>query len=83
MADFMSHGRSDHYSDVMVAEARCGLEQMEKPDVNLIDGLSPAISIELSTRTPKHHENRGVPHALGVDRVEGERRLPRARPPGD
>src|ERR1700676_4719815 len=31
------------------ASARPFLEQMEKPDVDLIDGLSPAISIEQKT----------------------------------
>src|SRR4026209_725767 len=37
------------YVDSLSASARHFLEQMEKPDVDLIDGLSPAISIEQKT----------------------------------
>ncbi|MGC4084161.1 MAG: excinuclease ABC subunit UvrA [Vicinamibacterales bacterium] len=37
------------YVESLSAYARQFLEQMEKPDVNLIDGLSPAISIEQKT----------------------------------
>ena len=37
------------YVESMSAYARQFLEQMEKPDVDLIDGLSPAISIEQKT----------------------------------
>src|SRR6188474_655423 len=37
------------YVDSLSAYARQFLEQMEKPDVDLIDGLSPAISIEQKT----------------------------------
>src|SRR6266436_3848467 len=37
------------YGESLSAYARQFLEQMEKPDVDLIDGLSPAISIEQKT----------------------------------
>src|SRR5919107_6353434 len=37
------------YIESLPAYARQFLEQMEKPDVDLIDGLSPAISIEQKT----------------------------------
>ena len=37
------------YVESLSAYARQFLEQMEKPDVDLIDGLSPAISIEQKT----------------------------------
>src|SRR5205809_6229110 len=37
------------YVELLLAYARQFLEQMEKPDVVLIDGLSPAISIEQKT----------------------------------
>src|SRR6202163_133317 len=39
------------YVESLSAYARQFLEQMEKPDVDLIDGLSPAISIEQKTTT--------------------------------
>ena len=38
--------RASAYVESLSAYARQFLEQMEKPDVDLIDGLSPAISIE-------------------------------------
>ena len=37
------------YVESLSAYARQFLEQMEKPDVDLIDGLSPAIAIEQKT----------------------------------
>ena len=37
------------YVESLSAYARQFLEQMEKPDVDLIDGLSPAIAIEQQT----------------------------------
>src|SRR5947207_1602152 len=37
------------YVDTLTASVRQFLEQMEKPDVDLIEGLSPAISIEQRT----------------------------------
>src|SRR4029078_10685466 len=37
------------YVESLSAYARQFLDQMEKPDVDLIDGLSPAISIEQKT----------------------------------
>src|SRR5262250_69109 len=37
------------YVESLSASARQFLEQMEKPDVDLIEGLSPAISIEQKT----------------------------------
>ena len=37
------------YVESLSAYARQFLEKMEKPDVDLIDGLSPAISIEQKT----------------------------------
>src|SRR5688500_13129068 len=37
------------YVDSLASHARQHLEQMEKPDVDLIDGLSPAIAIEQKT----------------------------------
>ena len=40
------------YVESLSAYARQFLEQMEKPDVDLIDGLSPAISIEQKTTAP-------------------------------
>jgi len=42
-------GKSSRYVESLSAYARQFLEQMEKPDVDLIDGLSPAISIEQKT----------------------------------
>src|SRR5260370_3920279 len=41
------------YVESLSAYARQFLEQMEKPDVDLIEGLSPAISIEQNTTAPK------------------------------
>src|SRR3989440_3059458 len=41
--------RQRRYGESLSAYARQFLEQMEKPDVDLIDGLSPAISIEQKT----------------------------------
>src|ERR1700748_1351088 len=41
------------YVESLSAYARQFLEQMEKPDVDLIDGLSPAISIEQKTTGSK------------------------------
>ena len=43
------------YVESLSAYARQFLEQMEKPDVDLIEGLSPAISIEQKTtsRNPR------------------------------
>src|SRR5438105_10913778 len=41
------------YVESLSAYARQFLELMEKPDVDLIDGLSPAIAIE--QRTPSHN----------------------------
>ena len=40
------------YVESLSAYARQFLDQMEKPDVDLIDGLSPAISIEQKTTAP-------------------------------
>ena len=42
------------YVESLSAYARQFLEQMEKPDVDLIDGLSPAISIEVSASRSPH-----------------------------
>ena len=39
------------YVESLSAYARQFLEQMEKPDVDFIEGLSPAISIEQKTTT--------------------------------
>ncbi|HMZ26724.1 MAG TPA: excinuclease ABC subunit UvrA, partial [Elusimicrobiota bacterium] len=41
------------YVESLSAYARQFLELMEKPDVDLIEGLSPAIAIE--QRTPSHN----------------------------
>jgi excinuclease ABC subunit A len=43
------------YVESLSAYARQFLEQMDKPDVDYIDGLSPAISIEqrVSSRNPR------------------------------
>src|SRR5947208_1653394 len=43
------------YVETLAADARQFLDQMERPDVNSIDGLSPAISIEQKTtsRSPR------------------------------
>src|SRR6202023_1164122 len=41
------------YVESLSAYARQFLEQMEKPDVDLIEGLSPAIAIE--QRNPSHN----------------------------
>ena len=56
------------YVESLSAYARQFLEQMEKPDVDSIDGLSPAISIEQKTtsRNPAldrrhHHRNLRLP----------------------
>src|SRR4029078_10979422 len=47
--------RQRRYVESVSAYARQFLEQMEKPDVDSIEGLSPAISIEQSTtsRNPR------------------------------
>src|SRR3954463_12724915 len=39
------------YVESLAAYARQFLDQLEKPDVDAIDGLSPAISIEQKTTT--------------------------------
>ena len=51
IAGFRHHlcGGQRRYVESLSAYARQFLEQMEKPDVDLIEGLSPAISIEQKT----------------------------------
>ena len=46
------------YVESLSAYARQFLEQMEKPDVDLIDGLSPAISIEQKTTASNPRSDR-------------------------
>src|SRR2546428_7738830 len=47
--DTIYAGRQRRYGEALSAYARQVLEEMEKPDVGLIDGLSPAISLEQTT----------------------------------
>ena len=73
------------YVETLSAYARQFLDQMERPDVDAIDGLSPAISIEQKTtsRSPRstvghHHGNLRLP-ALAV-RLHRSPALPQMRP---
>jgi excinuclease ABC subunit A len=59
------------YVETLSAYARQFLDQMERPDVDAIDGLSPSISIEQKTtsRSPRStgrhdHRNLRLPAAL-------------------
>ena len=58
------------YVESLSAYARQFLEQMEKPDVDLIDGLSPAIAIEQKTT--------GIEPALDGRHRHRDLRLPAA-----
>jgi len=51
------------YVESLSAYARQFLEQMEKPDVDLIEGLSPAISIEQKTTGRHRHRDLRLPAA--------------------
>jgi len=48
------------YVESLSAYARQFLEQMEKPDVDSIEGLSPAISIEQKTTSRKMRKEKKV-----------------------
>ena len=48
------------YVESLSAYARQFLEMMQKPDVDQIDGLSPAISIEQITSKPPTENSRGL-----------------------
>jgi excinuclease ABC subunit A len=50
------------YVESLSAYARQFLEQMEKPDVDLIEGLSPAISIEQKTTGSNPRSTVGTGH---------------------
>jgi excinuclease ABC subunit A len=58
------------YVESLSAYARQFLEMMQKPDVDQIDGLSPAISIEQKTtsKNPRHRDLRLHAPALGARR---------------
>ena len=58
------------YVETLSAYARQFLDQMERPDVDAIDGLSPAISIEQKTTSRSSALDRGNDH--------GDLRLPAA-----
>ena len=49
------------YVESLSAYARQFLEQMGKPDVDLIEGLSPAISIEQKTASSRSEEHTSEP----------------------
>jgi excinuclease ABC subunit A len=74
------------YVETLSAYARQFLDQMERPDVDSIDGLSPAISIEQKTTSAQsaldrwhHHRNLRLPApALFFDRCAP---LPELRTP--
>ena len=62
------------YVESLSAYARQFLDQMEKPDVDSIEGLSPAISIEQKNHQPQpsldrrhHHRDLRLPEALVCD----------------
>jgi excinuclease ABC subunit A len=81
------------YVESLSAYARQFLEQMEKPDVDLIDGLSPAIAIEKTTASNPRSTvgtvteiydyfrllfaNIGVPHCPNCDREISSQSLER------
>ena len=57
------------YVESLSSYARLFLGQMEKPDVDYIEGLSPAISIDQkSTSNNRHGDIRLPPPALGAHR---------------
>ena len=73
------------YVESLSAYARQFLEQMEKPDVDLIDGLSPAISIEQKTTASNPRSTVGHGHRdlrLPAPALRQHRRaaLPELRP---
>ena len=57
------------YVESLSAYARQFLEMMQKPDVDLIDGLSPAISIEQKTtsRNPRSLRLAYLNHFAGFE----------------
>ena len=73
------------YVESLSAYARQFLEQMEKPDVDLIDGLSPAISIEQKTtganpRSTVGHGHRDLRLPPAALRQHRRAALPQLRP---
>ena len=73
------------YVESLSAYARQFLEQMEKPDVDLIDGLSPAISIEQKTtasnpRSTVGHRHRDLRLPAAALRQHRHAALPPVRP---
>ena len=73
------------YVESLSAYARQFLEQMEKPDVDLIDGLSPAISIEQKTTGLEpaldgRHRHRDLRLPAAAVRQHRRAALPELRP---
>ncbi len=56
------------YVESLSAYARQFLQMMEKPDVDSIDGLSPAISIDQKTTSRNPRSTVGTVTEIGVDR---------------
>ena len=56
------------YVETLSAYARQFLDQMERPDVDAIDGLSPAISIEQKTTSRSPRSTVGTITEICVDR---------------
>ena len=77
------------YVESLSAYARQFLGQMEKPDVDQIDGLSPAISIDQKGASPepaldgrdRHRDLRPPPAAVRPDRHPALPERPRDRAP--
>jgi ABC-type glutathione transport system ATPase component len=72
------------YVESLSAYARQFLEMMQKPDVDQIDGLSPAISIEQKTTSPQPALNRRHGHRdlrLHAPAVRRASAFPIRRPP--
>ena len=73
------------YVESLSAYARQFLGQMDKPDVDFIDGLSPAVSIDQKAAAPqpavhRRHDHRGVRLPAAALRAGGQAALPAARP---
>ena len=73
------------YVESLSAYARQFLEQMEKPDVDSIEGLSPAISIEQKTTSQEpaldgRHGHRDLRLPAPAVRAGGHAALPEVRP---
>ena len=73
------------YVESLSAYARQFLGQMDKPDVDFIDGLSPAVSIDqkAASRNPRStvgHDHRGLRLPAAAVRPGGQAALPDLRP---